>query len=167
MLDSSSSRFDFSEPYAPASSEDETRSDYSAAISRAVPALPASLDPEAISAALSAAFAAGVRAAAERAAHRQKVRGDQPKYQIIADLLQREQGCMAWEIREATGWTTFSIPRWAEAAGLVLHKVRIAGNTFRFFGIPREMAETMDYEVIGPPKDMRIVFRPKAVQLQA
>ncbi|MGU3387263.1 hypothetical protein ACLBYG_22325 [Methylobacterium sp. D53M] len=62
------------------------------------------------------------------------------KQDIVADLLRRPQGCMTWEILEATGWPTVNIKRFARAAGLDVRKERVAGNCYRFFGIPADQA---------------------------
>lgn len=62
------------------------------------------------------------------------------KQDIVADLLRRPEGCMTWEILEATGWPTVNIKRFARAAGLDVRKERVAGNCYRFFGVPADQA---------------------------
>lgn len=59
------------------------------------------------------------------------------KTAIIAELLQRSNGCTTADVLEATGWPTVSMPQQAKAAGLKLRKDKVKGENTRYFGTPK------------------------------
>jgi len=54
------------------------------------------------------------------------------KLDMIADLLQRREGCTAAEVLKACKWTAVSMPQMARAAGLVLIKDKKPGQVTRY-----------------------------------
>ena len=62
------------------------------------------------------------------------------KTAIVAQLLQRQEGCTNAEVLEATKWPTVSMNQQAKAAGLVLKKEKLKGQPTRYFGTPKVAA---------------------------